>query len=140
MIEFVDLTPELLKGIEPQPAQRMPPDMYAQALAAPTGGAKAALVDGVPIAAAGVLELWPGRGHAWALLSVHAGPHLGAITRAIRRQLEALPLRRIEMAVDAQFPEAVRWAYMLGFECETPEPMRNYLPNGGACYLFARVH
>ena len=42
------------------------------------------------------------------------------------------------MAVDAAFPQAIRWACMLGFTCETPEPMRRYTPDGRDAYLFSR--
>lgn len=94
---------------------------------------------GEPVACAGVVEMWPNRGHAWALLGDNAGPHMIAITRAIRAFLDALPLRRVEMAVDPDFPAALRWARMLGFECETPSPMRAYCPDGRGAYLFARV-
>lgn len=138
MIELVPLTPELLRAVEPQPMQRMPLEQ-AEALSAPTGRAFAVLADGAPVAAGGVLELWAGRGHAWGLLSLAAGPHMRAITRATRSFLDSLPCRRVEMAVDAAFPQAIHWAYMLGFQCETPEPMRCYTPDGRAAYLFARV-
>lgn len=136
MLEIVPLTPQLLAAIEPQPMQQRLPDDQVFALG--TTSAYAALVGGKPIAAAGVVELWPGRGHAWAVLGVEAKRYMLPITRAIRRALDALPFARVEMAVDAGFPQAVQWAFMLGFECETPEPMRQYI-NGRSAYLFARV-
>ncbi len=139
MIDVVPLTPELLRAIVPQNQQRLPVE-HAEALAAPKGNAYAALVDGQPVAAAGVVELWTGRAHAWALIGEDAGPHMLHITRATRSFLDRLPCRRVEMAVDAEFPQAIRWACMLGFTCETPEPMRRYTPDGRDAYLFARIH
>lgn len=139
MIEVVTLTRELLLSIEPQPMQRMTAEVEAIAYAAPFGTAWAALFDGRPVLAAGLVEFWPGRAYAWALLSADAGPLLLPLTRAIRSELDRVPCRRVEMAVDAEFPQAIRWAQLLGFECETPEPMRRYTPDGRSAYLFARV-
>jgi hypothetical protein len=53
--------------------------------------------------------------------------------------MDGLGFRRLEMAVDAEFTAGLRWARMLGFTCETPEPMKAYTPAGRACYQFARV-
>lgn len=129
----------MLQQIEPQQHQRLPEDQHAAALLNPVGAARCALFHGKPIAAAGVVELWRDRGYAWALLGVDAAPHLLPITREIRSFLDALPCRRVEMAVDPEFPQALRWARMLGFERETPEPMRSYYPDGRSAYLYARV-
>lgn len=137
-MNIVPMTAELLQAIDPQPMQRLGQTDHLKVLGN-AGTGYVALVDGKPIAAAGVVELWQGRGHAWALLGVEAKDHMLAITRAIRRFLADVPFRRVEMAVDAAFPQAVHWAFMLGFECETPEPMRQFSPEGRACYLFARV-
>jgi hypothetical protein len=43
------------------------------------------------------------------------------------------------MAVDAGFGAGCRWAELLGFSLETPEPMKKYLPNGRDAYLYART-
>lgn len=83
--------------------------------------------------------MWRGRAYAWALLAEDAGPHLLALTREIRSLISKTPFARIEMAVDADFPEARRWAVMLGFKLETPEPMAHYFTSGRAAYLYART-
>lgn len=132
------LTPELLRAIDPQPMQKSLDGDSVAALGV-TGDSYCVLLDGKPIAAGGLVELWKGRAHAWALLGKEAKDHLLPITRAIRKHLARVPYKRVEMAVDAGFPQAIHWAFMLGFECETPEPMRAYSPEGRACYLFARV-
>jgi len=128
-----------LSLIVPQPAQRLGVADMARAMQGPFGDAWTATVDGVPVAAAGVVELWPGRGHAWALLDEEASRHMLRITRAIAFALDAVPFRRVEMHVDAEFAAASRWAEMLGFVRETPQPMRAYTPDGRDCYLYARV-
>lgn len=128
--------PEHLRRIEVQEAQRrdfmLQPD--------PTYGEAWTAFDGERgICSAGLLQLWPGRAYAWAVLSLHAGPYLLEITRIARFILAASTYERIEMYVDEDFEQGRRWAGMLGFRCETPEPMRKYLPSGASAYLYARV-
>jgi hypothetical protein len=62
-----------------------------------------------------------------------------ALTREMRSGFIRTPFARIEMAVDANFAQGRRWAELLGFNCETPQPMRHYLPNGHDAYLYARI-
>lgn len=106
------------------------------------GGAAAgegwtAVHDGAPVACFGVVLMWEGRGYCWALLDRDAGPHMLALTRAIRSLIAAAGLRRIEMAVDASFEAGRRWAGLLGFE---PECLaRGYFPDGRDAWLYARV-
>ena len=108
-------------------------------LQSPYGYAWTAWAGDSPIICAGIIEVWEGRAYAWALLSQDAGEYMLAMTREIRSRLSALPFRRVEMAVAAGFSAGCRWAKLLGFECETPSPMRGYLPNGGSAWLYARV-
>jgi hypothetical protein len=95
--------------------------------------------DGEVLICAGVLELWAGRGFAWAIVSAHAGRQMLAISGSVRRLLGLAPYRRIECYVDAEFPQGARWARMLGFRCETPMPMPKFFESGRDAYLFARV-
>jgi hypothetical protein len=138
MIEIVEFKPEHIDAMDVQPAQRMSPEAR-KGFAAPFGDAWTGLVDGRPVGCAGVVKVWDGRGYAWALLGVDAKHHMKAITRAVRRGLETTNYRRIEMAVDAGFDAGCHWARMLGFELETPRPMRAYLPNGNDAWLYVRV-
>jgi hypothetical protein len=135
-VNLVPLTRGLLEAIDAHMSQRG--DISADSLTAPTGHSFAAIVDGKPIAAAGVIELWQSRGHCWALMGKDAGPHMLAITRATRAFLATAPFRRLEMAVDVNNWPAIRWAEMLGFECESV-PMRGYAPDGRSCLLYAKV-
>ena len=70
-----------------------------------------ALLDGKPIGAAGVIPIETGRALAWSF---------------------------IEMTVDCDFPEAHRWAKMLGFTMEE-EHTTAHVPAGHDCALYARV-
>lgn len=139
MIQIVPFEPEHADAMDVQIAQRMTPEERQQAMGESFGDAWTAMVDGEPVACAGLVPVWFGRAYAWALLSERAGAHMVAITRAVRRALDMGEFRRVEMAVRAGFAEGERWARLLGFSRETPEPMRAYLPNGQDAYLYAKV-
>lgn len=137
--KIIPFEPAHIQQLDVQDAQRLTDDDQARALAAPFGLAWTGAVDGGPVACAGLVEVWPGRAYAWALLARNAGPWMAAITRGVRRALKAAPFDRIEMAVDSGFLAGQRWALMLGFELETPLPARRYLPGGRDAYLYAMV-
>jgi hypothetical protein len=101
------------------------------------GNGYTALVDGVPIACAGLAEQWEGRALAWALIGADAGPHFTGIVRAMRRGLDLTPWRRIEAQVDAEFAEGIRLAHMLGFEVESK--MRAFTSTGRDAFMFVRI-
>lgn len=89
------------------------------------------------IAIGGAIELMPGRAWVWLLLNPSA-PML-QLTRYLRAFIAELGYRRTEMYVDATFSPGCRWAHLLGFRNETPEPMGEFFSNGHAAYLYARV-
>lgn len=97
-----------------------------------------AMVADTPIASAGVITQWQGRGMAWAFLADMGPRQFVGVHRAVKKFLDGCYLQRIEMTVDCDFPEAHRWAEMLGFEMEAPR-MRAYSPDGRDCSLYARV-
>lgn len=144
MFRMVPMTDEHLRLIEPQNAQRN--DAETIEMRVSTGGALrragaawSALEGDVVLAVGGVAAQGEGRAVAWSLLSIHASRHMTSITRYARRYLDALDYRRIELYVDTTFAAGVRWAEMLGFENETPNGMRGFMPNGNAAYMFGRV-
>lgn len=101
------------------------------------GGGWTALVDGRPIACAGLAEQWQGRALAWALLANDIRPHFVAVTRAVKRALDLSDYRRIEAQVDAEFGQGIRWAQMLGFEIEAK--LRAFTPEGRDAFMYARI-
>lgn len=137
-MRIITFAPHHLDDMDIQPAQRMTAESLKEAKGAEFGRAWTAIVDGRPVACAGLITIWPGRAYAWAVLSAQAGRWMYAITRAIRERLQSDPHERIEMAVDADFAAGQRWAMMLGFECETPAPLRKYI-QGRDAYLYARI-
>ncbi len=86
----------------------------------------------------GIAEWWEGRGEAWALFLPGSGPEFLSIHRHVLGILETVPLRRVEAAIDPKSKASVKWALMLGFQCEA-ERMRNYSIEGEDMMLFARV-
>ena len=134
--EVVPLELWHLEAIIPQAMQAAEVD--AQALAAPVGNAWAALLDGKPIAAAGLIEVWAGRAYAWALFADGAARQRWVI-RAIRSALDSAAFRRIELAVDASFFAGCRFADALGFKVWGDGPQRQYLPNGRDAWVYVRV-
>lgn len=133
--------PEHLKALKLQPAQAF---CGSQITAEVLEGlqdveAYTALIDGEPIAIAGLIELWPGRAMAWSFLGEKAGPHMLALTRVIGRFLKMCEHARIEAYVDPTFEAGHRWMELLGFERETPGAMRRFTPDGRDQTLYARV-
>lgn len=104
------------------------------------GPAHTAMRDGKVLACIGLMEQWPGRATAWAIMAQEiGGADYLAIHRAVLRFVKLIGYRRIDATVAANFPNAIRWAKLLGFKCETPEPMQGYDTLGNAHYLFSRV-
>ena len=139
-MEIVPFQADHLDALQLQPAQAMFyakfSPQYAYALEE-VGNSWTALLDGRPIACAGIVEQWEGRGLAWALLAHDCGRHFIAITRAVQRALTASPFRRVEAQVDAEFGPGMRWAQMLGFEVESK--MRRFTPEGRDAFMYVRI-
>jgi hypothetical protein len=80
------------------------------------------------------------RGFAWAVLASGARRHAAGIHRAAKRFLTSqTQFDRIEAYVDPEFALAIRWVNALGFDLETPEPMRKFFPDGRSAFQFALV-
>lgn len=98
--------------------------------------------DGHIIVSMGTLPIWPGRGQGWAVFNYSRikPQHMVQITRLAKKYLYELSVfRRIEITVVADFDDGIRWAELLGFKRETPEPMKNYGPEGEDYYMYSLV-
>jgi len=142
-VNIVAFKPAHLHALELQDAQaylsgQITSPGYAESLA--TVGQSFTVLDGeTVIGCGGCMEMWEGRAIVWAIVSRHAGRLMVGIHRAVAGFLSASKYRRIEAWVDEGFEPGMRWAEMLGFTLETPEPMRGFRPSGGACFLYAKV-
>lgn len=110
---------------------------YAEMLA--TTDAFTAFVGDRVIACGGVMEIWEGRGTAWALLACDlGGDNMRRVHYAAKRYFDSSPLRRIEATCDVDFREGHRWLSLLGFTLET-RVMCNYRPDGGDESMYVRL-
>jgi hypothetical protein len=141
MVEIVAFRPEHLAALRIQAVQASAQPMmtleHGREIAASGGLARTALADGVPIACAGLIELWKGRAYAWAYLADGWERNLRAVHRAVLAALEVSRWKRVEMAVDVRYPAGKRWAWHLGFEFEGVA--RAYTSDGRDCEIWARV-
>jgi hypothetical protein len=93
--------------------------------------------DGEILACLGVFQFWPGRGVCWAVLSSDLRKHMVGLSKRIRTFFDQSGYRRLEATIAPDFPAAIRWAELLGFERECL--MRAYTPSGADQYLYSRV-
>lgn len=142
-LEFKQLKPGWLKSVQAQPEQQL--EQIGMILPAYEawlidGRAEAAWDGPRIVAAAGLIWLSSDVAGAWCLLSPRAGRYMTSITRRCRAVMDADPTRRIEMYVNADMHErGGRWAKAMGFECETPNPLRKRGIGGHDQYIYARV-
>lgn len=96
------------------------------------------LIDGDEVlACAGLMQVWNGRSVGWALMSRNAGRKFMEIHRNVAAAIRMCQDRRVEIAVDSEFPEGKRWAVLLGLTFEGR--MRGYGTDGRDHDLYARV-
>lgn len=93
---------------------------------------------GICLAIMGYYHLGKNRYHCFSYLHKEAGRRLSSITRMALGIIDSIPnYRRLELVVRGGFNEGHRWASMLGFNCETPNGMQNFV-EGETHYLYAR--
>lgn len=135
-----------MRGFALNPAQQRDypsawsPEAHARLLAKQGSGFTVRDEHGTVLLVGGIVEIDDSYGHAWAFVSAAAGPKLRWLTRKVRGHLDAvLPRhRRIELFARADFPQAARWAALLGFANEGT--MACAASDGGDMVRFARVN
>lgn len=99
------------------------------------------LVDGRPIACAGIVFLWKGVGEAWTLTSPLVEQHRKSFHRAVVTMLDQTQthrrLHRVQTAVHEGFEVSQFWLERLGFACEGA--MVDYGPDRETYLRYARV-
>lgn len=98
----------------------------------------AAEVEGTAIAAAGLLEYWPGRCEVWAVFDPACKPYFLQIHNAVKRFLRVVYVRRIEAIVETDFTAGHRWVKSLGFKMEA-ERLRSYTVDGLDVSLYVMI-
>lgn len=116
-------TIEHLARIKPQARQALAAAPIDEGVKCLSLGPGWALVDDTgPRAAAGFCPDGLGCAWAWALLGEIGPRGLVAMHKAVRRALEASPFLEVITVVDPSWPQAVRWASLLGFRSLGPSP------------------
>lgn len=121
MIDLIPARPEMARMLKLQDVQlRLGQAMDEASLkAAIDAGVALAATDGRRILGmAGICELWPDRGLAWALLAEAQTATMLPIHRATAGMLAATPFRRVEAHVAVEHEAGARWMRLLGFERE----------------------
>lgn len=141
MIDIVPADPVHLHLIVPQEAQSVangslsPSDLARQAL--PFGPAWAAIHNGRVVFVGGFIERAPHWATAWAILSEGIGLAFLAVTKAVREHIRAAPYARVDMFIDPEFEQSVRWAAHIGMQHECI--MHKAKGDGGPMFIFAKV-
>lgn len=97
--------------------------------------------DPICVGMAGFVEQEEGVATGWAIISTKFPKYALRATRAIRSAIdEAIQTKyhRIQMEADVTFPEACRWAEMLGFNYESTKHQGNSLRHDVAVYAITR--
>lgn len=98
------------------------------------------VVDGEPVAAAGIKRLWDGVGVCWCMVGDAARERpktLHSFTARMFRSGAFSEFRRLECAVPASGDIERRWVEKLGFKAEGPK--WRYLPDGGDAISYVRL-
>lgn len=139
-MEFVEFHPDHMTMLHAQPFQV--PEMQLgvnNAHMLRDAGPCWTFFDGsTVIGCLGHITYWPGRVMVWCIMGPAEAHHMRAISKRISNWLKAQAGRlRIEVTVDAEYPQAIRWAELMGFKCETPNGMKNYGPTGRTFLLYS---
>lgn len=81
---------------------------------------------------------WRERMVVWIVLDEAARKHLLPLTRFLRAFIDEYHVPRVEMHVCEGFKGGAQLARLLGFQNETPEPLRRFFPNGRNAHVYAR--
>lgn len=97
------------------------------------------ILDGdYPLIAGGVIQVWPGRKVAWAILAADIGHRMTTCTRITRRFLDSHLPGRLELDVERDHEEGHRFARLLGFEKET-DRLRSFYTGGLDGTMYVKV-
>lgn len=142
MIEFQPFKAGHLSFLTPQPAQRREHAQLVRSGAVELLESNVALSGwhgSTCVGAAGLIHVRPHKAVAWMILSDGIGPYMLPVVRKVRRVLSAVPYKRIELTVSADFQAGHHFARLLGAVCETPEPMNFYGADGGDEMMYAII-
>ncbi len=97
------------------------------------------VIEGSVIACGGAIPTGDHKYMAWALMGENTAPHMLPLTREILNFFSLFEAKRIEAHVRSDFKQGIRWMNILGFQCETPEPMKYWGDDEMDYFQFSRV-
>lgn len=141
MIEFsTEVRPSMAIELEPHDGQRnqaplTPDNLYALIKAGPSWCVR---LGGKVVAVGGHTPMWKGRTLLWGYLGADCRPAMAAMTRRVRKEVEAMAVEftRIEAYAERHHAAGNRWLRLLGFQKEGV--MRKFA-NDRDYILYARV-
>lgn len=144
-MKIVPFEPQHLRAVAFQAAQNSLEgylDMVDVSQLHVPGMAFSALEEGAVVGCGGIVELWPGVGQAWAVLSEQALANSTTLTRTVQRELDRITcsqgLSRVQATVADGHGAGARWLAFLGFELEGL--LVNYGPGGqGDYWIYGRT-
>lgn len=141
---IIPFKPEHLVGFEIQNGQ---PEMkaylempdYGDTLLS-VGGGYSLFDNNTILACGGLAHNSEHKALAWLLISKNfKTEHMTFLAKNIKNGLNQSTYSRIEAIIRKGFPQAYRFAELLGFKCETPNGMSNWFSSGETAYLFSRI-
>lgn len=91
------------------------------------------------VACAGIIELWEGRGEAWAMLNPKHNQNMIGLIRWFGSLLDNFPIRRIEAPLVADYEPGIRLAKLLKFKKESGL-LKHFFPDGRDAIMYARIN
>lgn len=131
-----------LRSVEAGYRERFAAETWAALQARPRQGpCFTALLHGSPIAAFGLVRMWPGVAEAWMLTDEAIKRHGLPLTRAARKFFacaeQSERLHRLQITCDVRFFGAVEWAQVVGFRVEAR--LHRYGPDGTDHVMLVRL-
>ncbi len=97
------------------------------------------LVNNVPSLVGGMSVYWPGRGTLWALFTSHSKRNFVPVFRLMRKFVDSLDIKRIELDSPYGDQRFERRAELLGFT-KYADRARHFNVDGEDCTLFERIN
>lgn len=143
-LKVIPFKPEHMDGFTPKSVFNDGRDMKADAIAysyAPGAHTGTIFLEGKPVGIVGLAQPWPGVAEVWTILSDKIRQSPVGVTKLMRRLLDGymteLGIWRAQMTVIDGHDEGMRWAKLLGFECEGK--LRKFGPDAKDHWMFGRV-
>lgn len=134
---IVDFDPLHAELIVPQPLQAFEIGATSARELASGGPAATLVVDSRVVMCGGIVRQWEGRWILWSLLSADAGKYMVRATRYAQRLIDWRRGDRVEAIVRSDFPQARRWAELVGLKWHHHE--EKFLPGGFDAEIFVRL-